>query len=88
LINYQTDISYLCSQGIPDTQYIKHNIMEKLYDYLLHYSSFTGLWNAIPREKINDYWNNIETEGVLKSKNVKTIIELITKGDDFIKKIK
>ena len=61
--------------------------MEKLYDYLLHYNSFTGLWNAIPRDKINDYWNNIETEGVLKSKNVKTLIELITKGDDFIKTI-
>lgn len=62
--------------------------MEKLYDYLLHYNHYNGLWNAIPREKINDYWNDNNTKGVLKSKNIKTLIELITKGEDFIKKIK
>lgn len=62
--------------------------MENLYDYLLHYNSFDNNWNAIPRDKVNEYWNNRNTEGVLKSKDIKTLIELITKGEEFIKKIK
>ena len=62
--------------------------MSNLYDYLLHYNSFDSNWNAIPRHLINEYWNNRKVEGVLKSKEIKTLIELITKGDDFIKKIK
>jgi len=61
--------------------------MESLYDFLFHYNSFTKQWNAIPREKINEYWNNRKTEGVLTSSNIKTLIELITKGDEFIKSI-
>jgi hypothetical protein len=61
--------------------------MEKLYDYLLHYNPFTGMWNAVPREVYNAYWSNRKVEGVLTSKNVKTLIELIIKGDEFIKTI-
>lgn len=61
--------------------------MSNLYDYLLHYNHFDKMWNAIPREKINEYWNNRKIEGVLKSKNIKTLIEMITRGDDFIKSI-
>lgn len=60
---------------------------DSLYDYLFHYNSFTKQWNAIPREKVNEYWNNRKTEGVLSSSNIKTLIELITKGDEFIKSI-
>ena len=60
---------------------------DSLYDYLFHYNSFTKQWNAIPREKTNEYWNNSKTEGVLSSSNIKTLIELITKGDEFIKSI-
>lgn len=62
--------------------------MSNLYDYLLHYNHHSGLWNAIPRDKTNEYWNDHNTKGVLKSKDIKTLIELITKGKDFIKKIK
>lgn len=61
--------------------------MENLYDYLLHYNHYDSIWNAIPRDKINEYWNNRKTEGVLRSKNIKTLIEIITRGDDFIKSI-
>jgi hypothetical protein len=62
--------------------------MSNLYDYLLHYNHYDGVWNAIPRDKVNDYWNDNKTKGVLKSKDINTLIELITKGKDFIKKIK
>ena len=61
--------------------------MEKLYDYVFHYNSHNKTWNAIPREKYNEYWNNNNTEGVLKSSNIKTLMELIEKGEDFINSI-
>jgi len=61
--------------------------MENLYDYLFHYNHYDGLWNAIPRELVNQYWNDRKTKGVIKSKNITTLIELINRGDDFIKKI-
>lgn len=51
--------------------------MEKLYDYVLHYNHYTKLWNAIPRERYNEYWNNPKVQGVISSKSVKTLIELI-----------
>ena len=61
--------------------------MEKLYDYLFHYNPYTKLWNAIPRESYTAYWSNRDIEGVLRSKNIKTLMELIQKGDDFINSI-
>ena len=61
--------------------------MENLYDYLLHYNHFDKLWSAIPRDQHNAYWSNRKVEGVIKSKNIKTLIELITRGEEFIKTI-
>ena len=61
--------------------------MSNLYDYLLHYNHYTQTWFAIPRQNISNYWNG-DMEGVLKSKEIKTLIELITRGKEFIEKIK
>ena len=62
--------------------------MSELYNYVLHYNHFTELWNAIPRDKYNQYWDNDETEGVLQSKSIDTLINIICKGNNFIKSIK
>ncbi len=53
--------------------------MNKLYDWVFHYNHFTELWNAIPRDKYNNYWDNDDLDDVLKSKNINTLIEIITK---------
>jgi hypothetical protein len=45
-------------------------------------------WSAIPRDKYQQYWSDPNTPGILKSSNVKTLMELIGKGEDFIKTIK
>jgi len=58
-----------------------------LYNYLFHYNSSNQTWNAIPRDKHNDYWTNPDIKEVLKSKDMKVLIELINKGEDFIKSI-
>lgn len=69
---------------------MKHHIMEmsNLYDYLLHYNHYNGVWSAIPRDKYNAYWSEKKVDGVLSSSSIDTLIEIITKGKDFIKKIK
>jgi hypothetical protein len=54
--------------------------MSNLYDYVFHYNHYTELWNAIPRGVYERYWNNDDVAGVLKSKNVNTLIEMITKN--------
>jgi hypothetical protein len=53
--------------------------MSKLYNYVFHYNHFTELWSAIPRELYNNYWDNDDIKSVLKSKNINTLIEIITK---------
>lgn len=62
--------------------------MEELQQYVFHYNPFTETWYAIPRDKYTEYWSNANTKGVLKSSKINTLIELISKGDKFIKKIK
>jgi hypothetical protein len=54
--------------------------MSRLYDWVFHYNHFTELWYAIPREMYNRYWDNDDVNGVLKSKDISTLIEIITKG--------
>jgi hypothetical protein len=61
--------------------------MEKLYDYLIHYNPYTKLWSAVPRDLYPAYWSNRKVEGVISSKKIKTLIELICKGEEFIKSI-
>jgi hypothetical protein len=53
--------------------------MSKLYNYVFHYNHYTELWNAIPREIYTKYWDNDDVNGVLKSKEITTLIEIITK---------
>jgi len=53
--------------------------MSRLYNYVFHYNHYTELWNAIPRELYVKYWDNDELDGILKSKNISTLIEIITK---------
>lgn len=58
--------------------------MENLYDYLLHFNSYTGYWNAFKREDSVDYFNgkleNQTEKELIKSKNVNDIIKWISKG--------
>lgn len=50
-----------------------------LYGYVFHFSNYTGLWNAIPRDQYNQYWDNSKTDGVLRSKSIETLVEIIQK---------
>jgi hypothetical protein len=56
--------------------------MEQSYlnDWVFHFNSITEQWAAIPRESYNEYWNNYKTAGVLRSKNINTLLELLHKA--------
>lgn len=58
--------------------------MNPLYDYVFHYNHYSELWNAIPREKYVAYWTNENVEGVLKAKEIHVLIDLISRGQEFI----
>ena len=60
---------------------------ESITDYLFHYNSNTKFWAAIPRDKYVFYWNDYSTPGVIRSKSISTLIEIINKGDGFIKQL-
>ena len=61
---------------------------EELYEYVFHFNSYNELWNAIPRDVYHEYFNNFDVAGVLKSKELTTLISLILKGGTFVKSIK
>ena len=54
-----------------------------LYDWIFHFNIYTKLWNAVPRETYNEYLNNHEAEGIIRSSSFGTLLSLLhlTKGD-------
>lgn len=54
--------------------------MDNLYDYYFHFNNLTGYWNAVKRDKSNQYLNGtLSDEDVLKSKNIDDLIKYIVK---------
>jgi hypothetical protein len=60
---------------------------EELYEYVFHFNPYNELWSAIPRDVYQEYFNNSDVDGVLKSKEYTTLIALILKGGTFVKSI-
>lgn len=54
-----------------------------LYNWVFHFNSFTGVWVAIPRDLYNQYWDDVNIDGIIRSKSIQTLTEIIkkTKGD-------
>ena len=60
-----------------------------IHDYVFHYNTFNKTWSAIPRELYLDYWSKPagSIKGILRSKDMDTLIALIEKGESFIKSL-
>lgn len=58
-----------------------------MFNWVFHYNPYLNLWNAIPRHKYQEYWSNLTADEVLKSKDLNVLIEMINRGEDFIKSI-
>lgn len=52
---------------------------ECLFNWVFHYNPINKLWNAIPREKYNQYWDNLDDKSVIKSTQITTLVDLIVK---------
>lgn len=54
-----------------------------MHDWVFHFNPYNKLWNAIPRDLYTKYWDNCELKGVLRSKDMSTLLELLykAKGD-------
>lgn len=61
--------------------------MSNVYNYVFHFNPSTKMWTAIPRDGYLAYWNRSikDVNDVLRSKDVNTLVELIERGDDFLK---
>lgn len=57
----------------------KESEYEYMHDWVFHFNPYTSLWNAIPRNLYNDYWSNYDIKGILRSKNINTLLELLQK---------
>jgi hypothetical protein len=59
--------------------YPESNQNDCLFDWVFHYNPVNRVWNAIPRSKYSEYWNDISCKDVLKSTQISTLTDLIIK---------
>ena len=51
---------------------------QHLHDWVFHYNTYTGHWDATTRENYNALFNG-KNSGVLSSKDIWTLIEIINR---------
>lgn len=52
---------------------------DNLYDYYLHFNIYTKEWNAVKRDRSNQYLNGTLGEGeVLKNKDINQLIKVLS----------
>lgn len=59
----------------------------ELYDYVFHFNPHTQLWNAVHRDSYTHYWNGVPNTEILTARDVSVLVELISKGRDFIESV-
>lgn len=60
---------------------------EYLQNWVFHYNPYREIWYAIPRESYLKFWQGGETDGVQKSQNLTTLLELLYKTQGNIDKM-
>jgi hypothetical protein len=58
--------------------------MQDVYNWLFHFNVYNNTWAAIPRDLVGKYLNDPKTQGVLFSRELDTLVDLIlrTGGDE------
>ena len=53
--------------------------MDNLYDYFIHYNPYTKKWNAVKRDKANQYLNGSLTDKeVIRNTDINELIKVLT----------
>lgn len=73
-----TDYENIINNNLEEDLDVKYKFMQ---DWIFNFNPYTGLWNAFPRNSYNEYWNNYELGGVLRSKDINTILFLLQKSN-------
>jgi len=60
-----------------------------IHNYVFHYNKYNKTWNAIPRDLYLEYWSKPagSIKGILRSTDIDTLVEIIDRGDEFIKSL-
>lgn len=63
--------------------------MEHLHNWVFNFNPYSKKWAAFPRELYNEYWNNADAKGIIKSSSFPTLLEIVnkTEGVDIEKKL-
>jgi len=75
------------NEGFGSYKATENEIENYLYNWVFHFNAFDGVWSAIPRDVYNQYWNNPNVDGVIRSKSINTLSEIINKTKGNIKLI-
>jgi hypothetical protein len=75
------------NEGFGSYKAKENEIENYLYNWVFHFNSFDGIWSAIPRDVYNQYWNNPNVDGIIRSKSINTLSEIINKTKGNIKLI-
>ena len=59
-----------------------------LYDWVFRFNPMDQKWYATKRDNYNDLFSNINSEHIIKSGSINTLIEIINKTDGNKTKIK
>lgn len=68
--------------------YIKEEALSYLYDWFFHFNHINAEWSAIPREFISEYFNNYNSDRILRSTSLDTLREILHINFGDAKKIK
>lgn len=62
---------------------------DDIYDYVFHFNIYTKTWAAIHRDDYKLHFDGLPTtHRVIKSSSIDTCVELINRGEAFVKQIK
>jgi hypothetical protein len=58
-----------------------------MHDWVFHFNPYNKLWSAIPRDLYTKYWDDCQLDGVLRSKDINTLLYLLHRGKGDVTKI-
>ncbi len=61
---------------------------EYLHDWMFHYNPYRKTWYGIPRDSYLDYWHDSSDPKIIKSSDIKTLLEILHKVQGDVSKIK
>jgi len=59
-----------------------------LYEWVFRYNNYTNNWCAVQRDNYQDLFSDVDSDNVLKSSSIETLIEIIKRINGDINNVK